>query len=174
MGRSVEQYLHNWRTCQRCKHTSHALHGLLKSLPVSHRPWKHVGMNFVAGLLESDGYNTILVSNYRLINQNVPPHSMLGYRWLGKCGKNIWHKSLEATLVTRLGKIQQRVTVDFEVLETPQPDPSNWVLTFSLLLGSRRPNEKSKHSHRSIFKGIYILPTGWLCTVAPHDWIHSK
>ena len=57
MRGEVEQYLHNCHVCKRAKASRDAYNGLLQPLPVPERPWVDLTMDFVVGLLKSQGYD---------------------------------------------------------------------------------------------------------------------
>ena len=46
--------------CSQHKSARHAPSGLLQPLPIAHRPWSHISLDFVTGLPPSDGNTTIL------------------------------------------------------------------------------------------------------------------
>ena len=61
MRNDMEQYIKNCHTCQRTKPIHHAPFGTLKPLPIPYHPWEELSMDFVTGLLNSVGFDTILV-----------------------------------------------------------------------------------------------------------------
>lgn len=56
----------NCDICQRCKHETVALPGLLQPLPTPDQAWEDVSMDFIEGLPKSEGKDTILVIVDRL------------------------------------------------------------------------------------------------------------
>ena len=59
MRKDVERFVANCHTCCRTKPRRHASHGTLLPLPVPDRPWQDISMDFVVGLPQSKGFNTI-------------------------------------------------------------------------------------------------------------------
>ena len=66
MRKDIERYVKNCDTCQRIKPTNHAPFGLLKPLQAPERPWSSISMDFITGLPESDGHDSIWVVVDRL------------------------------------------------------------------------------------------------------------
>lgn len=62
----VEQYVRSCDTRRRSKEVRHAPHGVLKALPVPHRPWEDVSVDFVGRLLESEAFDSHVVVADRL------------------------------------------------------------------------------------------------------------
>jgi len=75
---SIEEYskefIAAYQSCAQHKAARHAPSGLLQPLPIPHRPWSHVSLNFVTGLPPSDGNTTILtiVDRFSKTAQFVP------------------------------------------------------------------------------------------------------
>lgn len=66
MRQDVERYVRNCHICQRSRTSRHAPYGILRPLPVPHRPWQSISMDFVTGLPESNGNDAIWVVVDRL------------------------------------------------------------------------------------------------------------
>jgi hypothetical protein len=66
MNEDIADYVRSCHECARNKPKRHAPYGLLKALPIPDRPWDDVTMDFVVGLPESGGYNSVLVIVDRL------------------------------------------------------------------------------------------------------------
>lgn len=64
--KTIERYLRNCHECRRAKAPSGKYQGLLRPLPIPERPWRHISVDFVGPLPESDGANTIMVVIDRL------------------------------------------------------------------------------------------------------------
>ena len=62
----VTAYIRTCTGCIRAKSHHHKPYGFLKFLPVPHRPWSSISMDFIEGLPLSDGYDCILVIVDRL------------------------------------------------------------------------------------------------------------
>ena len=58
--RDLEEFVVACPVCARAKGTSQRPQGLLQPLPVPHRPWSHIVVDFVTGLPESQGSSMIL------------------------------------------------------------------------------------------------------------------
>jgi transposase InsO family protein len=58
-------------TCVRSKAKRHAPYGLLKSLPIPTRPWDDITMDFITGLPESQGYDSVLIILDRLTKMAI-------------------------------------------------------------------------------------------------------
>ena len=56
----VREYVRACQTCNQNKPLRQAPSGLLQPLPVPHRPWSHMSVDFVIGLPPSDGKTAIL------------------------------------------------------------------------------------------------------------------
>ena len=71
MDQLIKQYCRNCRECRTAKASREAYNGVLNPLPVPHRPWTDISMDFVVGLPKSGnrGYNAILVVMCRLSKQ---------------------------------------------------------------------------------------------------------
>jgi hypothetical protein len=56
-----KKYVQSCTTCMPAKPKRHKPYGLLKQLPIPERPWDSISMDFIKMLLDSNGYNSILV-----------------------------------------------------------------------------------------------------------------
>ena len=66
MCKDVKQYLRNCHICYHYKSSQHAPYGTLKSLPLPDRLWKDITVDFVTGLPDCEGFNTIMMVADRL------------------------------------------------------------------------------------------------------------
>lgn len=64
--KDVKRYVKNCHICHRAKAPRNKYQGLLKPLPIPHKPWVDIAMDFVTGLPESEGWNAILMVIDRL------------------------------------------------------------------------------------------------------------
>ena len=62
-------YIRNCYTCRHAKASRDQYNGLLKPLPIFIRPWTDVTLDFVTGLLYSNGYNAVLMVIDRLTKE---------------------------------------------------------------------------------------------------------
>ena len=62
----VEQYIRNCYVCKRSYMPRDKAPGLLQPLPVPHRPWQHISMDFKSFPVDRNSYNAILVFVDRL------------------------------------------------------------------------------------------------------------
>ena len=60
MEEDTKEFVAACLTCSQHKSARHAPSGLLQPLPIAHRPWSHISLDFVTGLPPSDGNTTIL------------------------------------------------------------------------------------------------------------------
>ncbi|KAL0201043.1 hypothetical protein M9458_004230, partial [Cirrhinus mrigala] len=60
LRRDVQEYVQACTICARSKTTNTPSTGELQPLPIPKRPWSHISVDFVTGLPDSDGKNTIL------------------------------------------------------------------------------------------------------------------
>ncbi|XP_050924947.1 uncharacterized protein LOC108874699 [Lates calcarifer] len=60
MSADTKEFVSACSVCARNKSSHRAPAGLLRPLPIPHRPWSHIAVDFVTGLPPSDGNNTIL------------------------------------------------------------------------------------------------------------------
>ncbi len=56
----VQEFIKACPTCSQHKTSRRSHAGLLQPLPVPHRPWSHISLDFVTGLPTSDGHTVIL------------------------------------------------------------------------------------------------------------------
>ena len=66
MKDTVYRYIRNCYTSRRAKAPRDQYNGLLKPLPILTHPWINVTLDFVTGLLYSNGYNAVLMVIDRL------------------------------------------------------------------------------------------------------------
>ena len=66
MHKDVGRFIRNCHTCQRSHTARHAPFGILRPLPIPDAAWRHISMDFITGLLWSNGFNAILVVVCRL------------------------------------------------------------------------------------------------------------
>jgi hypothetical protein len=66
MCKNIAEYIHHCHTCQWSQTSQQHPVGVLGSLPVPWKPWTNISMNFLTGLLWSQGYDTIWVVVDRL------------------------------------------------------------------------------------------------------------
>lgn len=62
MARDVSLYVQGCSVCAISKTPRHLTSGKLVPLPIPHRPWSHVGVDFVTDLPNSDGFTCILIA----------------------------------------------------------------------------------------------------------------
>ena len=95
MRRSVERYVNNCHVCQRSKNSRHAPFGVLKPLPIPARPWQDISWDFVVGLPNSKGFDSVLVVVDQLtMMQHLIP-----------CTKDITAKDLANLFVVNIWRI---------------------------------------------------------------------
>ena len=66
MKKFIQAYVAAYSVCQHNKHSTLSPVGLLQPLPVLHQIWEDLSLDFIEGLPESNGYDTILVVVDRL------------------------------------------------------------------------------------------------------------
>ena len=66
LKRDVEQFITECAVCQRAKGETCHYPGLLQQLPIPDMAWSYISMDFVEGLLKSNGKDVILVVVDRL------------------------------------------------------------------------------------------------------------
>ena len=60
--KDMDRFLCNCHTCQRSRTSRHAPFGILRPLPIPNGgAWHHIAIDFITGLLWSNGFNAILV-----------------------------------------------------------------------------------------------------------------
>jgi len=76
MKDDVEAYVKTCLVCQQDKIEQGAPAGLLEPLPIPHRPWESVSMDFIVRLPTSEGYNWVLVvvDRYSKYATFIPAH----------------------------------------------------------------------------------------------------
>ena len=76
MGTDVARYVRNCQSCRRANVSRDKTPGLLQPLPVPHRPWQHITMDFTEGPKTKNGFDNILVIVDRLSKRaiSVPCH----------------------------------------------------------------------------------------------------
>jgi hypothetical protein len=72
MKKTVKLWVQSCVVCQQAKLGRVKYPGLLQPLPVPHRPWQHIVMNFVEGLPQSGSYNCLLVVVDRFVAMLIP------------------------------------------------------------------------------------------------------
>ncbi|KAI3362699.1 hypothetical protein L3Q82_001766 [Scortum barcoo] len=60
MAQDTQEYINACSVCARGKSSHRAPAGFLKPLPIPHRPWSHIAVDFVSGLPPSQGNTVIL------------------------------------------------------------------------------------------------------------------
>lgn len=60
LDKDVKEFVKACPICNQNKSSHQAPAGLLHPLPVLHRPWSHISLDFVTGLPPSQGHTTIL------------------------------------------------------------------------------------------------------------------
>ena len=66
MRSDVKSFIKNCDTCKRCKHDSTTPSGLLQPLPIPQNVWLDISMDFIEGLLLSQGLSAVMVVVNRL------------------------------------------------------------------------------------------------------------
>ena len=69
MKDTVYRYIRNCHTCRNAKVSRDQYNGLLKPLSIPMRFWTNVTLDFVIGLLYSNGYNVVLMIIDRLTKE---------------------------------------------------------------------------------------------------------
>jgi len=107
MRKDVNRFVQNCHVCRRTKSTRHAPYGALKSLSVPDRPWQHISVDFVTGLLRSKGYDAICVVVDRLTKQRhlIPCTTTITAEELGTlfCNRVFRYHGLLETIVSNRG-----------------------------------------------------------------------
>lgn len=75
----VSNYIASCPSCKRAKTSRHKPYGPLRFLPVPERPWHSISMDFIDGLPDSDGFNSVLVVVDRLTKMSIfiPTHNTI-------------------------------------------------------------------------------------------------
>ncbi|KAH0610717.1 uncharacterized protein H6S33_011144 [Morchella sextelata] len=66
MRNYIARYVRNCHTCQQSEPSTHGKLSVLRPLLIPEQPWQEISMDFVTGLLESEGYDAIMVVVDRL------------------------------------------------------------------------------------------------------------
>jgi len=108
MWKDVDQFVRNCHVCCRTKSTRHAPYGALRLFKsVADRPWQHVSVDFVTGLLQSNGYDAICVVVDRLTKKRhlVPCTTTITAEELGilVCDRVFRYHGLPETIVSDRG-----------------------------------------------------------------------
>ncbi|KAK3527262.1 hypothetical protein QTP86_018631, partial [Hemibagrus guttatus] len=61
LGLDVEEYIRTSLTCAQARTSRHLPEGLLEPLPIPHRPWSHLSVDFLTDLPDSEGFTTDMV-----------------------------------------------------------------------------------------------------------------
>ena len=69
MDKTIARFIKNCHICRRSKTPKDKYQGALKPLPIPERPWADITLDFVTGLPECNGFNSILVVVDRLTKQ---------------------------------------------------------------------------------------------------------
>ncbi|XP_053563243.1 tyrosine--tRNA ligase, cytoplasmic isoform X1 [Bombina bombina] len=78
MKRSISEYIKGCITCQTCKTEKKTPYGLLMPIPVSDRPWKQIGIDFIVDLPPSKTHTTIMVvvDSFSKMAHFIPFHKL--------------------------------------------------------------------------------------------------
>lgn len=57
----MEEYVKACTICAQSRTSRQLPEGLLEPLPIPHRPWSHLSMDFLTDLPDSDGFTTVMV-----------------------------------------------------------------------------------------------------------------
>jgi transposase InsO family protein len=71
MTEDIRDYVQACYACARSKAKRHAPYGFLKSLPIPTRPWDDITMDFITGLPDSQGYDSVLIVVDRLTKMAI-------------------------------------------------------------------------------------------------------
>ncbi|KAI3366835.1 hypothetical protein L3Q82_009486, partial [Scortum barcoo] len=63
MAQDTQEYINACSVCARGKSSHRAPAGFLKPLPIPHRPWSHIAVDFVSGLPPSQGMSPFMAAN---------------------------------------------------------------------------------------------------------------
>lgn len=61
MKRDLKHFIRSCDICQQVKADNSFPNGLLQPLPIPYQPWTHITMDFINGLPNSHGYNSLWV-----------------------------------------------------------------------------------------------------------------
>jgi len=107
MRKDVDRFVRNCHVCRRTKSIRHAPYGVLKPLSVPERPWQHIFVDFVTGLPQSKGYDTLCVVVDRLTKQRhlIPCTTTITAEELGTlfCDWVFCYHGLPETIVSDRG-----------------------------------------------------------------------
>lgn len=71
MTDSIRRYVRNCDICGRTKLWREGTQGFLKLLPIPDQIWKEISMDFIEGLLTSDGMTCLMVVTNRLSKGSI-------------------------------------------------------------------------------------------------------
>lgn len=107
MKKEVQQYVRNCHSCKRAKHSNYQYHGLLKPLPIPHRPWKDISCDFVVRLPYSQGKDAVLVvvDRFTKMRHFIPCNTATTSEQTAELFRNhIWkHHGLPESIVSDRG-----------------------------------------------------------------------
>ncbi|KAI3371698.1 hypothetical protein L3Q82_024262 [Scortum barcoo] len=72
MAQDTQEYVNACSVCARGKSSHRAPAGFLKPLPIPHRPWSHIAVDFVSGLPPSQALETASPMDKTLFLTEVP------------------------------------------------------------------------------------------------------
>ena len=108
MRKDMEHYVRNCHPCRQSKASRQSLFGILKPNPVPDAPWQDLSMDFVVGLPENRGYDTIWVVVDRITKllHMVPCKSTCSSQDLADLFRhNVWkHHGLPSTVISDRGR----------------------------------------------------------------------
>jgi hypothetical protein len=105
MKKDMDHYVQNCHTCQQSKATHKKTHGLLRLLEVPEQPWEDLGMDFIIGLPEREGFNAV----WAVVN------CLIKMRHLIPCTDKVDGKKLEEMYVKevfRLHGLTEKIVSD--------------------------------------------------------------
>lgn len=85
MLRDVTEFIKACRVCCQAKPSRRPPSGLLRPLPVPHRPWSHISMDFVTGLPSSNNHSVLLtvVDRFSKMSHLIPLRKLPSSKELG-------------------------------------------------------------------------------------------